>query len=121
MGTAQGDLIPLNVNATPNGGAVKGGGFVKDESGGFVKSRLDEPALKAIAAATGGQYAPLGAQGQGLEAIYRGSLAPLLKHDLASRQQKVYIQRYQWPLAGALALLLTSQQCRRAGGACERA
>src|ERR1700730_8094184 len=92
VGTAQGDLIPLN--AIPNGG--------------FVKSRLDEPALKAIAAATGGQYAPLGAQGQGFEAIYRGGLAPLLKHDLSSRQQRVYIQRYQWPLAGSLALLLTS-------------
>ncbi len=101
VGTAQGELIPLTAN--PNGG------FVKDESGGFVKSRLDEPALKAIAAATGGQYAPLGAQGQGFEAIYRSSLAPLLKHDLASRQQRVYIQRYQWPLAGSLALLLTGQ------------
>jgi Ca-activated chloride channel family protein len=106
VGTAQGDLIPLNT--IPNGGLAKNGGFVKDESGSFVKSRLDEPALKAIAAATGGQYAPLGAQEQGLEAIYRGSLAPLLKHDLASRQQRVYIQRYQWPLAGSLALLLMS-------------
>jgi len=101
VGTAQGELIPLTAN--PNGG------FVKDESGGFVKSRLDEPALKAIAAATGGQYAPLGAQGQGFEAIYSSSLAPLLKHDLASRQQRVYIQRYQWPLAASLALLLTGQ------------
>ncbi|HWY95007.1 MAG TPA: VWA domain-containing protein, partial [Steroidobacteraceae bacterium] len=101
VGTAQGELIPLTAN--PNGG------FVKDESGGFVKSRLDEPALKAIAAATGGQYAPLGAQGQGFEAIYRGSLASLLKHDLSSRQQRVYIQRYQWPLAASLALLLTGQ------------
>ncbi|MDX6501907.1 MAG: Ca-activated chloride channel, partial [Blastocatellia bacterium] len=100
VGTAQGDLIPLTASLN--------GGFVKDESGSFVKSRLDEPALKAIAAATGGQYAPLGAQGQGFEAIYKGSLAPLLKHDLASRQQRVYIQRYQWPLAGALALLLAS-------------
>jgi len=101
VGTAQGDLIPLTANSN--------GGFVKDESGGFVKSRLDEPALKAIAAATGGQYAPLGAQGQGFEAIYRSSLAPLLKHDLSSRQQRVYIQRYQWPLAASLALLLMGQ------------
>ncbi len=101
VGTPQGDLIPLTANSN--------GGFVKDESGGFVKSRLDEPALKAIAASTGGQYAPLGAQGQGFETIYRGSLAPLLKHDLASRQQRVYIQRYQWPLAASLALLLTGQ------------
>jgi Ca-activated chloride channel family protein len=101
VGTAQGELIPLT--DSPNGG------FVKDDSGEFVKSRLDEPALKAIAAATGGQYAPLGSQGQGFEALYQSSLAPLLKHDLASRQQKVYIERYQWPLSGALALLLLSQ------------
>ena len=100
VGTAQGDLIPLSDN--PNGG------FVKDDSGGFVKSRLDEPALKAIAAATGGQYAPLGSQGQGFETLYQSTLAPLLKHDLASRQQRVYIERYQWPLSGALALLLLS-------------
>jgi Ca-activated chloride channel family protein len=100
VGTAQGDLIPLSDN--PNGG------FVKDDSGDFVKSRLDEPALKAIAAATGGQYAPLGPQGQGFETLYQSSLAPLLKHDLASRQQRVYIERYQWPLSGALALLLLS-------------
>lgn len=100
VGTAQGDLIPLSAN--------RSSGFVKDDAGGFVKSRLDEPALKAIAAATGGQYAPLGAQGQGFEAIYKGSLAPMLKHDLASRQQKIYIERYQWPLAGSLGLLLAS-------------
>ncbi len=100
VGTAQGDLIPLSAN--PNAG------FVKDESGAFVKSRLDEPALKAIAAATGGQYAPLGPEGQGFESIYQRSLAPLLKHDLASRQQRVPLQRYQWPLSAALALLLLS-------------
>ena len=30
------------------------------------------------------------------------------KHDLASRQQKIYIERYQWPLAASLGLLLGS-------------
>jgi Ca-activated chloride channel family protein len=100
VGTPQGDLIPVSANSN--------GGFVKDDSGKFVTSRLDEPALKAIAAATGGLYAPLGAQGQGLESIYRTALAPMLKHDLASRQQKVYTQRYQWPLAASLLLLLLS-------------
>jgi Ca-activated chloride channel family protein len=64
--------------------------------------------LKAIAEATGGLYAPLGAQGQGLETIYQQALAPLAKHDLASRRQKVYTERFQWPLAASLALLLTS-------------
>jgi Ca-activated chloride channel homolog len=87
---------------------AQGSGFVKDDTGAFVKSRLDEPALKAIAAATGGLYAPLGAQGQGFDTIYKAGLAPLLKHDVASRRRKVYIERYQWPLAASLGLLLTS-------------
>jgi Ca-activated chloride channel family protein len=100
VGTANGDLIPIP--------AEQGGGFVKDESGQFVKSHLDEGGLKAIAEATGGLYAPLGAQGQGLETIYQQALAPLTKHDLASRRQKVYTERFQWPLAASLALLLTS-------------
>lgn len=101
VGTPQGDLVPVSASA--------GGGFVKDDAGAFVKSRLDEPALKAIAAATGGLYVPLGTQGQGLDTIYKTALAPLLKHDVASRRQKIYIQRYQWPLAASLALLLLSQ------------
>jgi len=101
VGTPQGDLIPVAGN--PNRG------FLKDDSGAFVKSRLDEPALKAIASATGGLYAPLGPQAQGFEAIYKAGLAPLLKHDLASRRQKIYTQRYQWPLSASLALLLLSQ------------
>jgi Ca-activated chloride channel family protein len=100
VGTAQGDLIPL--------GSQPSAGFLKDEAGNFVRSRLDEPALQAIAAATGGMYAPLGAEGQGFETIYQQSLAPMLKHDLASRRQRVYIQRYQWPLSAALVLLLAS-------------
>jgi Ca-activated chloride channel family protein len=100
VGSANGDLIPLPPD--------QGGGFVKDAAGNPVKSRLDETALKAIAAATGGLYVPLGAEGQGLELIYRQALAPLVKHDLASRQQKIYTQRYQWPLAAALAMLLAS-------------
>jgi Ca-activated chloride channel family protein len=100
VGTANGDLIPIP--------AEQGGGFVKDEAGQFVKSHLDEAGLKAIAEATGGLYAPLGAQGQGLETIYQQALAPLAKHDLASRRQKVYTERFQWPLAASLALLVAS-------------
>jgi Ca-activated chloride channel family protein len=100
VGTANGDLIALP--------ADQGGAFVKDPTGNVVKSRLDESGLRAIAAATGGSYAPLGSEGEGLEAIYRQALAPLVKHDLASSQRRVYTQRYQWPLAAALAMLLAS-------------
>ena len=100
VGTANGDLIPLP--------AESGGGFVKDDAGQYVKSHLDEKTLQAIAEATGGIYAPLGAQGKGLDTIYQKALAPLKKHDLASRSQRVYIERYQWFLAPALLLLLGS-------------
>jgi len=100
VGSSNGDLIPVS--------AENGGGFVKDASGQYVKSHLDETALTAIAKATGGAYAPLGAQGQGLDQIYQSYIAPLTKHDLASRQQKIYIERFQWPLSASLIVLVAS-------------
>lgn len=100
VGSANGELIPLP--------ADQGGGFLKDNEGRPVKSRLDESALKTLAEATGGSYAPLGAENQGLDTIYQDALAPLAKHDLESRSQKIYTERYQWPLGAALALLMGS-------------
>ena len=67
VGTAAGDLIPIPPE--------QGGGFVKDETGAFVKSRLDEQGLKAIAGATGGIYVPLGAQGEGVEMIFQNGVS----------------------------------------------
>jgi len=100
VGSANGELIPLP--------ADQGGGFLKDNEGHLVRSRLDESALKTLAEATGGSYAPLGAANEGLDTIYREALAPLAKHDLESRSQKIYTERYQWPLGASLALLMCS-------------
>jgi Ca-activated chloride channel homolog len=100
VGTSAGDLIPIP--------SEQGGGFVKDDKGEPVKSRLDEGALKAIATASGGAYVSLGAQGEGLDQVFKNALSLLAKHDLASRRQKIYTERYQWPLAAALGLLLLS-------------
>ena len=96
IGTASGGLIPI---PSDNGGNE----FVKDATGQVVTSHLDEKTLKQIAQATGGIYEPLGAQG--LDTIYEQGIAPLVKHDLASRMQRVYIERYKWPLALALLCL----------------
>ena len=108
VGTAGGDLIPIS----------PGGGFVKDDKGVFVRSRLDAAALQALAAASGGLYAPLGTQGEGLDAVFKAIFGSIQKHDLAYRQQKIYIQRYQWPLAASLGMLLASLLIgnRRGGG-----
>jgi Ca-activated chloride channel homolog len=100
IGSANGELIPL---IDEKGGTE----FVKDTSGQFVKSHLDETMLKQIAEATGAMYQPLGQQAQGLETIYQKGLAKFVRRDLASRMHKVYIERFQWPLAlGLLCLVL---------------
>jgi Ca-activated chloride channel homolog len=99
VGTATGDLIPI---------PAEQGGYVRDETGALVKSRLDENGLKAIAGAAGGFYVPLGSQAEGLELIYQTVLGSIAKHDLSSRQQRIYIERFQWPLAASLGMLLLS-------------
>jgi Ca-activated chloride channel family protein len=100
VGSAKGELIPLP--------ADQGGGFLKDNEGHFVTSRLDESTLKALAEAAGGFYAPLGVGNQGLDNIYRQALAPLATHELEARAQKIYNEQYQWPLGAALAALMGS-------------
>ena len=93
VGTKQGELIPLGDNS---------GKFVKDISGKFVTSRLDEKTLTALAQATGGIYVPLGTMGQGLDTIYQHKLALIPKEEHAQRKRKVPIERFQWPLGAAL-------------------
>jgi Ca-activated chloride channel family protein len=99
VGTACGELIPV---PTDGGGTE----FVKDDSGQFVKSHLDETMLKKIADATGGMYQPLGPRGEGLTTIYNQGLAPFARHDLAARQHRVYLERFQWPLLAAILCFL---------------
>jgi Ca-activated chloride channel homolog len=100
VGSAEGELIPLPQD--------QGGGFVKDDKGALVKSHLDEAGLTAIAGATGGAYVHLGGQGEDFETFLGTVFGAVTKHDLSYRQQKIYNQRYQWPLATSLVMLLTS-------------
>jgi Ca-activated chloride channel homolog len=100
IGTSEGELIPLPSDL--------GGGFVKDETGALVKSRLDEAGLQAIASATGGAYVHLAGEGENFDAFLRTVFGAVSKHDLVYRQRKIYTQRYQWPLAASLVMLLVS-------------
>ena len=98
VGTSQGELIPI--------AAESGKGFVKDQDGNFVTSRLDETTLSAIAEKSGGLYVPLGTAGEGLETIYQQKLALIPKDELAERRHKVPLERFEWPLAAALFCLI---------------
>ncbi len=96
VGSSAGELVPL----------PDGKGFVKDGSGNYVTSRLDSETLTKISEKSGGLYVPLGPAGEGLETIYHEKLALIPKDDLMERRQKVPIERFYWPLALALALLV---------------
>lgn len=96
VGTNSGELIPV----------LGGKGFIKDSTGKYVTSKLDESTLSKIAELTGGMYAPLGGAGEGLDAIYQQKLSLIPKEELAERRHKIPIDRFEWPLAGALVLLV---------------
>jgi len=95
VGTGEGELIPDKVR----------GGFIRDDTGSYVKSRLDEQGLTRISETTGGFYVPLGNQGQGLETVYQQKLALIPKTERAERRKKVPIDRFEWVLAVALVLI----------------
>lgn len=98
VGTQMGELIPADNDTNA--------GFLKNSTGSFVTSRLDEKTLREIAAATGGVYVPLGDKGEGLDTLYQKKLELIPKEQLSKRRQKIPIERYTWPLTLALLCLI---------------
>lgn len=99
FGKAEGELLRI---PQPNGSTD----YVRDDEGNVVKSRLNEDLLRQIASATeGGFYLPM--QGaKPIETLYEKGLAPLPKSESGERLVKRYFERYHWPLAVAIALIL---------------
>jgi Ca-activated chloride channel homolog len=98
VGTAQGSLIPLEQE----------GGFVKDEKGQVHKSKLDENRLHEIAEATGGMYLHLENGPQTMRQLYEEGLSKLKTAEINARLSSRPIERYEWPLGGAIAVLIAS-------------
>jgi Ca-activated chloride channel family protein len=99
FGKPEGELLRIQ---QPNGTTD----YIRDEEGNVVKSRLNEDLLREIASATeGGFYLPM--QGaKPIETLYEKGLAPLPKSESGERLVKRYFERYHWPLAVAIALIL---------------
>ena len=100
VGTAQGSLIPLEGNGEA--------GFVKDAKGQVVKSKLDENRLREIAQATGGIYLHLESGPQTMRQLYADGLSKLKTAEIDARLSSRPIERYEWPLAGAIVALIAS-------------
>ena len=99
VGTTEGELIPVREDNKPMD-------FLKDREGKVVKSRLDEETLKQLALRTGGMYVRSAAGDFGIDTIYDKGISQLQRKEFEARLQKRYFERFQWPLALALALLV---------------
>ena len=99
VGTPEGSPIPLR---TRTGGIE----YVRDEEGNVVRSRLDSETLERIASETGGFFVELGPTGYGLEQVLEAGLGSIPKEEISSQLQRTAIERFQWPLAAAVFLLL---------------
>jgi Ca-activated chloride channel family protein len=99
VGSPDGATIPIRY---ANGGT----GVMRDQSGNVVKTALDEATLKKIAEATEGLYVPLGRGAEGLDTIYQERLRLVPKSELSQRLERIPLERYEWPLGAAIALLL---------------
>ncbi|ACN16036.1 conserved hypothetical protein [Desulforapulum autotrophicum HRM2] len=94
---------------SPEGAPVpdSAGGFKKDRSGKIIISRVDEPALKKIAAMTQGVYVRSVAGDMDLDRIYdQEILGRMEKKTLKSGRQKVWENRFQWLLIPGILLLM---------------
>ncbi len=99
IGTAEGELLRIK-------DAKGNSDYVRDEQGNVVKSHLNERLLQQIAGATeGGFYLPLrGAKA--IDTLYDEGLAKLPKAQHQEKFVRRYHERYHWPLAAAIMLLL---------------
>ena len=100
---------------TPDGAPIPTaqGGFKKDSAGELVLSRLDESSLKRIAAAGRGAYVRSVAGNADTRAIYTDEIGTkLTRASQGVRRDKIWNERYQWPLGLGLLLILAAVSVR---------
>lgn len=96
VGTAAGSFIPDGH-----------GGFVKDERGAVVMSRLNSSTLQELAQITGGAYADASAWVD-LPDLLQKTVAAGQKGEFSEKNTARLVERFQWFLAPGLLLLLLS-------------
>jgi Ca-activated chloride channel family protein len=94
LGTTDGELIPEQ----QEGGGLS---YHKDQQGNYVKTRLDETALRAMALATDGDYFHSSLAGGELRVIGE-RIAQMDQKEFASTRFTQYEERFQIPLLLAL-------------------
>ncbi len=96
IGTGRGALIPDGA-----------GGFLKDENGGVVMSKLESDTLRELSAKTGGVYRD-GSEWIDLAQVLQATVEAGRKGQFVERSSVRYAERFQWALAPAFICLLVS-------------
>lgn len=98
MATSGGGKIPL----------ARQQGFLRDESGAEVVSKLDGTSLERIAEASDGAYLSIENAAFPLDDIYSKRISKLEGRELEAGKERIPHDRFQWPLALGAACLLVS-------------
>lgn len=95
------------------GVGTDGGAPVPQTDGGFVSyggevvvSRIQEDALRELAAGTGGAYVRSAAGAADVKGLAADLDAALTRQAVEVRREKVWDERFQWPLGAGLALIV---------------
>jgi len=113
VGTIQGGKVPMRdysenskyAALPPDKRPTKG--FVRNEYGTWVTSRIDERTLRGIAAAGGGRYERFAAGSDTFRTLQNQSLRPLAQKSRAEHiQVEDYVEWFRIPLGCAIVLML---------------
>ena len=97
-GSPEGDLLRTT---DPYGNPV----FIRDDQGNPVRSRLNEGLLRQVAEAGNGFFVTL-KDPQSMRTLYDRGIGTLQRGEFAGGKMRSPRERYQWPLALGLGLLL---------------
>ncbi len=97
VGSTAGTMIPIQENGSST--------FVKDDSGQFVKTKLDEARMKEIAAAADGFYVHLENGSNAVQTLLNDGIQKLEQREGNQFTSRRPIERYQWPLGLGLVFL----------------
>jgi Ca-activated chloride channel family protein len=104
------DIRVIGLGVGTSGGAMipdGSGGFVKDERGAVVLSKLESSTLQALAQATNGVYRDAGGWVD-VAALVNETIAAGRKGQFVEKNTVRLVERFQWPLAFGLWCLLVS-------------
>lgn len=82
-------------------------GYKRDKKGEVVMSRLDENTLSEIARTTGGQYYRASSAGNEVDPL-AAALEQIQQGDIKTRTFNRFENRFQWPLALGILLMMVS-------------